>query len=558
MPRNGKRQVVNVHRWFLGLLGNRVKQQRVPGAELDPREPHVPDYRRAPHYKGQLQWALDYFANSLGKSDDYMVRILQVAGRSAAILFIDTISDHKIIEETLRAIHQHSFPKRPPKNLVSYLTEKVLTGSDAIYMENMWELRETIAAGNIVLLIDGASPAIVLGAQFVEERKPELPYIETSVRGPQVSFVEKVDTNLGLIRRMLKTETLEVKKLKIGYRSRTEVAVVYIRDVANPVAIDTVIKRLSAIHVDLIDQSSAVEQRIVDNRWTLFPLTRTTQRIDSTVWELNQGKIAIIVDGDPVVLLVPATIQDFFQTAEDHTHSFWEANYIHWLRIIAFILAMFLPGLYVAFVDYNPELLPKVLNIQIAKSREGIPFPALVEVVLMQVVVEILREATIRMPKQMGQTIGIVGGLVVGEASVQAGLVSNLLIIVVALTALSVFVSPSYEFSTVARLCSWLTTFAAALLGFYGIVLFAILFMYHLASLKSFGVSYLDPFNGEHVRDLFVDGLVRVPAYMIPRRTAHLHPQDEWGEARYVNPVPHPQLEKARFYKRHTQTKRRP
>ena len=512
--------------------------------------PIVPDFQDAPTYKGKLNQALAYFAHSLGISDDYMVRIVTVAGRSAAVLFMQTICDHKAVEETLRELHHHSFPKRAPKNLPQYLIEKVLPGPDAIFMSNLFELKEVITGGDLVLLVDGCSPAVVMGAKYVEHRSPEQPFIESSVRGSQVSFVENIDVNIGLVRSTLNTDTLHVKKFKVGYRSRREVALVYLGDVANPVLIDTVKQRINAIHVDVISQSSAIEQRIIDRPWTPLPLTRLTQRIDSVTREVNQGKAVIIVDGDPTVLVVPASLQDMFQTEEDYSHTWVESLFIRGLRSMAFFFSVYLPALYIAFVDFNPELLPKVLGLQIARSREGVPFPAVMEVLIMQTVVEILREATLRMPKQMGQTIGIVGGLVVGEASVQAGLVSNILIIVVALGAVSIFVTPSYEFATVGRLASWAMIVAASVFGLYGVILVSILFLSELSAVKSFGMSYLAPFNGQYFKDMITDGLFRLPVSLMGQRTRHLHPQDTTGEVPSGNPVPHPQLEQAPKHKR--------
>lgn len=507
-------------------------------------ENHVPQFQNAPHYNGKLDEALEYFAATIGTSDDYMVRVVEIMGTSAALLFISSVTDPSGLSDVLQSIHEHSFPRRKPKNMVQYMIEEVISASDAIFMTNLFELREAIVSGNIVFIMDGDTPAIVMGAQKVEHRTPDQPFLESSSRGSQVSFVEDIHVNVGLVRKALKTDSLRVKKMKIGYRSRTEVAVIYMEDVANPIAVDTVMKRLTMIHIDVISQSAAIEQRIVDNHWTIYPLARVTQRIDSSIREINQGKILILVDGDPTSILVPATLQDFFQTEEDYAHSYFEATLIRWLRAIAFVFALFLPALYIAFVDYSPELLPKTLGLQIAKSREGVPFPAVIEVVMMQIVIEILREATLRMPKQMGQTLGIVGGLVVGEASVAAGLVSNILIIVISMTAISVFVTPSYEFATVLRQTSWFMIVAAGVLGLYGIVLFSILMLYHWSSLKSFGVSYLDPFNGEHIRDVFTDGIIRLPVMMADRRASHLHTQDDTGASDYHNPVIHPQLEK--------------
>lgn len=507
-------------------------------------QPDVPQFRDAPKYTGNLEKTLAYCGSTLGISDDFIVRILKVNRRSAALLFYSTICDPKVVESTLYSLNTHHFPKRQPRDLMQYLIERVITSADALYLNNMFEIREAVASGKLVLLIDKAPSVIVMSAKFVEHRSPEPPMSEAASRGSQVGFVESIDVNVGMIREYLASDTFVVKKFLVGYRSHRNVALLFMRDVANQQLVDTVSQRIEAIHIDLISGSAAVEQRISDHPWSMFTLTRTTQRIDSTVREINQGKVAIIVDGDPTVLLAPATFQDFFQTEEDYVHTWMESTLVRWLRIISFILAVWLPSLYIAFVDFSPELLPKVMALQIARSREGVPFPAVMEVIIMQLVIEILREATLRMPKQMGQTIGIVGGLVVGQAAVEAGIVSNILIIIVALTAISIFVTPSYEFSTVLRLSSWLMIIGATMAGFYGVVVSSIWLLYEIANLKSFGISYVTPFALEHVRDAFIDGIIRLPVSLADKRTSHLHPTDEVGESDYHMPVKHPQLEK--------------
>nr|WP_245631676.1 spore germination protein [Alicyclobacillus ferrooxydans] len=519
---------------------------KIPGRKkfqlLGTRTQNVRDYRNSPHYKGDLNQVLEHFAETLGKSDDYIVRLTEIAGRSAACIFITTVCDHKAVEECLRSLQQHQFPRLSPKDLAQYLTEKVLPSSNSIYVTNLHALRESITSGDLVLLVDGVVPAIVLGAKFVEHRTPEQPYIESSVRGPQISFVENLDINIGLLRQILNTDTLRIKKLNVGYRTRTDVAVVFLEDVANPTLINTVLERINAVHVDTINQGAELEHLIIDHKSSIFPLTRTAQRTDSVAHEVNQGKVVIFVDGDPTVLMVPATIRDFFQTSEDFSHTFHEATLVRWLRFVSFMFGLYLPALYISFTDYNPELLPKVLGLQIAKSREGVPFPAFIEVLIMQLIIEILREATLRMPKQMGQTIGIVGGLVVGEASVQAGIVSNILIIVVALAAVSIFVSPSYEFAIVIRVGTWVMDVAAAFFGLYGVVLVTIAGIYEVCFLKSFGVSYADPFSGEYFRDLVTDGIIRAPYNLFRQRPRHLRVQDQTAESRYRNPAKHAPL----------------
>lgn len=478
-------------------------------------------------YTGKLDQALGYFLATVGTSDDYVVRTVLVAGRDGACLFLKTLCDPEAVQSALREIHCHDFAQlKEQKVLAKYLVDRVLSGAETTFSTNLFDMKEAIVAGDLVIIVDGVSPAVIIRAKHVEHRALDEPKFETSVRGSQIGFVENITTNISILRDGFMTETLVVKKLHVGSRNRKEVAVVYLHDVANPNLVRTVVDRIKTIEIDTVSQGTDIELRIIGHKWTMFPLTRAVQRVDSTVKEISQGKVVVIVDGDPTVLIVPVTIQDFFQTEEDYSRSSFEATFIRWIRIVAFIFALYLPALYISFVDYNPELLPKVLGLQIAKSREGVPFPAIFEVIMMQVVIEILREATLRMPRQLGQTLGIVGGLVVGEATVQAGLVSNVLIIVVSLTAISIFVSPSYEFGMVLRLGNFVMFTSAAICGLYAIVIVSIVILYELSSLESFGVPYLSPFDGRYIRDGIVDGMFRIPLTLLERfRTAHILPQ---------------------------------
>lgn len=478
-----------------------------------------------------LSQALAFFESSVGVSDDYVIRETMVMNKSAKILFLETLSDPQSIEETLRRIYEHTFPDDLSQPLDQYLMGKVLISLHTTCENDLNALAESIASGHHVLLIEDLSQALILGDKKVEHRQPEQPNLELSVRGKQIGFVENLSTNISLIRDSLHTTSLVVKKLKVGSRSQCEVAVVYIRDIAPQIVIDTVMERIEAIQTDVINGGADIEHYIVDHMWSIFPLTRNTQSIDSTVRELNQGKVSILVDGDPSTLLVPATVIDFFQSSEDYVHTFFESTYIRMLRIISFFIGLFLPALYIAFVDFNPEMLPKILGFEIARSRETVPFPAFIEVIIMQFVIEILREATLRMPKQMGQTIGVVGGVVLGEAAVQAGIVSHILIIVISLAAISIFVTPSYEFALVLRSLTWLMIACASFIGMYGIVAATMFLLFEVSALRTFGIPYMDPFGGDHLRDIFIDGIIRLPLNLVKRRTSHLHPVDTTRQA---------------------------
>lgn len=505
--------------------------------------PQVPDYRDAPKLTGNLRDTLEYLRETAGESDDYVVRRTVVQARESVIVYYQTIADQQQAESLMLAIQDHDFHRVSLKDLPFYLVRQVIPIGNVIFMDNLWEVREALSRGVLVLLVDGLGVAITMGAMSLPRRAVDAPQLESSTRGPQIGFVEDIDTNIAMIRTTLASDSLTIKEIRVGYRSRTRVAIVYEHDVANPNLVTTAIKRIQAVHVDKLTGSATLEQRIVDNHWTAFPLTRATSRVDNCIKEIGQGKVLILVDGDPTALLIPGTVIDFFQTMEDDQHTWVEATLTRWLRMVAFVLAFYLPALYISCVDFNPELMPQSLAMQIARSREGVPFNAATEVMIMQLVVEIIREAALRMPKVMGQTIGIVGGLVLGQAAVEAGLVSSILIVIIALTAVSVFVLPSYEFAIVLRVLSWTNIIGASLFGFYGVVLVVLLGLFHVGSLKSFGIAYLEPLSGEHFRDLFLDGIFRAPIPILDKRASRYHDQDKTRSADYTDPVQHPMLE---------------
>ena len=509
----------------------------------DRPKPKVPDYRDAPKLTGNLNRTLEYIRDTAGRSDDFIVRRTVVRDLEASLVYYQTVADHNQVQTVMEAIQKHDFPRVSQKELPFYVMRKVIPLGNAVFMDNFWEIREALKRGVLVLFIDGLNVALTMGERKIEHRAVEPPLSESSTRGPQIAFIESIDVNIGIFRWTLTSDALTIKEFMVGYRSRTRVAVLYEHDVANPNLVDTVTKRIQAVHVDKLTGSATLEQRIVDNHWTIFPLTRSTTRVDNCVKEVGQGKVLILVDGDPSALLVPGTVIDFFQTMEDDQHTWVEATVIRWLRMTAFILSFYLPALYIAFTDFNPELMPHSLTLAIAQSREGVPFNAATEVMIMQLVMEIIREATLRMPKVMGQTIGIVGGLVLGQAAVEASLVSNILIVIIALTAISVFVLPSYEFATTLRFLMWINILGASFFGFYGVMIVVILIMFHAASLKSFGLSYLEPISGEHWRDFFLDGIIRFPIPMLDKRAAHYHDQENTRAADYTDPALHPMLE---------------
>jgi spore germination protein KA len=295
----------------------------------------------------------------------------------------------------------------------------------------------------------------------------------------------------------------------------------YIKGIANEDILGEVRRRLDGIRIDGILESGYIEDLIQDEVWTPFPTVYNSERPDVIAGGLLEGRVAILVEGTPFVLMVPVVLDSFLQSAEDYYQRYDFATFIRMLRFVSFLIALLFPSLYVAVVTYHQEVLPTSLMLNLAAQRENVPFPPIVEAFVMEVIFEILREAGLRMPKAVGNTISIVGALIIGQAAVEAGIVSSAMVIVVALTAITNFVIPSLSFAIAIRLLRFVFLVLAGTLGMYGIAVGLLMMVLHLASLRSFGIPYLKPFAPFAPSGL-KDAVFRFPLWSMNRRPAFL------------------------------------
>ena len=304
-----------------------------------------------------------------------------------------------------------------------------------------------------------------------------------------------------------------------------ELVIAYIDEIVKPNLVKEVRKRIETIHLDDVAESGYIEQLIEDNYLSPFTQVQSTERPDRVVAALLEGRVAILLDGTPFALIVPVTFNMLLQSPEDYYERWLSSSLIRLLRYFAAGISLFGPSLYIAFVSFHQGLIPTKLALSMMATRQGVPFPALIEALIMEVAIEILREAGLRLPKPIGPTMGIVGGLVIGEAAVQAGIVSPIMVIVVALTAISSFAIPQYNAGITLRMLRFVAMFSAALFGLYGIILFFLFLCSHLVKLKSFGVSYLSPTVPYRAGD-WKDFMVRMPFRMMKHRPRLLKPKD--------------------------------
>lgn len=436
----------------------------------------------------------------------------------ALVVFVDGMAD-KIV------INSHILE---PLMLLAHLSddiesgrvdtvEKTLLPGNQMERNDKWsDMIQGVLAGSTGVFVDGAPEGVVVESKGWEHRTVGLAQTEPVVRGPHDAFTENFRSNTGLVRARLRSEHLVTEMIPVGKLGRTDVAVMYVEGLTNKSLVDEVRRRLHAIDVDFVGDSGLIEQFLEDSPNTWVPQIMSTERPDRVAHMLTEGHVAIFVGHSPFVLAVPVVLWSLVQTPEDAYIKFPFGTFIRLLRWSALFTAVLLPAFYIAVSNYHPEMIPTDLLLAIAGSREQVPFPTIVEVLLMEFSIELIREAGIRIPSIIGPTIGIVGALIIGQAAVQAGVVSPLLVIVIAVTALASFTVPNYNLNFAVRVGRFLFLVGAAMFGFYGISLLLIVIGAKLAVHKSFGVPFLSPVVPSS--DSSPDVLVRGPAYAMNER----------------------------------------
>ncbi|WP_224723481.1 spore germination protein [Paenibacillus vietnamensis] len=477
-----------------------------------------------------LKANMDKLVSIFGPSHDVNYRSIRIGGASgvsAFIIYIDGLVnsetvDQFILEASMFAVKdQHG----SSEGLLSHLQCTGLPIHETKQVDTINDVVHTVLCGDTALFVDGDPHALILNVRGWDKRNISEPATESVVRGPKEGFTETLRTNTTLIRRRLKDPKLRVQCMQVGKRSRTDLAIMYIEGLTNPIILEEVLRRIRMISIDAVLESGYIEQFIQDSQWTPFPLIQNTERPDKAVSHLLEGKVIIISDGTPFVLIAPAIFTQFYHSPEDYYERFMIGTLIRFIRILSMLMALLLPSLYIAFSSFHPEMIPSRLVIAMAAGRSTVPFPSIVEAFLMEVTMEILREASVRLPGPIGPTIGIVGALVVGQAAVQAGIVSPIMVIVVALTTIGSFASPSYSAAIALRMLRFPVMIAAALFGLYGIMLLLIIVIIHLCTLKSFGVPYLSPLTPTRASDL-KDTLLRAPLQWMRKRPIMFVPKD--------------------------------
>ncbi len=460
----------------------------------------------------------------MGNSFDLVSRELVINREplvNGVALYLTGLVDENLVSELIiKALVEHPMKLNENGSSIDLLTaiEKQVLNVSNVSISSDWNtIIHALLSGNTILLIDHINQAIIGGTSGGEWRSIEEPTAEITIRGPKDSFNESLKTNITLIRRRIKSPHLRFEKFQLGTITQTDVALVYIDGITDQQLIKEVKERLNRIEIDEILSSANIEELIQDSTFTPFPTILNTERPDIVANTLVEGKVIIIVDGTPFVLIAPTSFSQLFKAAEDYYQRYDFVTLLRVLRYIAFTTSLLGPSIYIALITFHQDLIPTTLVISLAAQREGIPFPAFIEAFIMEFTFEVLREAGIRMPRAIGQAVSIVGALVIGQAAVQAGIVSAAMVIVVAGTAIASFTTPAFNLAVAARILRFGMMVLAATMGLYGIIIGLIILVAHLCSLRSFGYPYLAPFAPFILEDQ-KEGIFRFPLWTRRKR----------------------------------------
>lgn len=473
----------------------------------------------------RLENNLQAIAAAFHASDDLKIRRLEFGSGDgkkirAALVFLDGLADGKLLAETV--VEPLLYGTAAANRVLQFrdgdgnaIRDTMLAAGEVSCAETLEEAVYACLTGDCAMFVDGLDSAVTVSAKGYEKRSIQPSDNEVSIRGPKESFIENLRTNTALLRRRIKNSNLCFESMTVGRQSKTPVTVAYMAGIADQKLVDEVKRRIAAIDIDAVIGSSYIEQLIADEPLSLFPTVGYTERPDVLCAGLMEGRVGILVDGSPHVLTVPHFFTESFQSAEDYFGSFCYASLIRILRYAAFFFSTLAPALYVALSTFHQELIPTALLLTMSAAKEGIPFSAFFEALMMMLVFEILKEAGVRLPQPIGQTISIVGALVMGEAAVSAGFVSAPLVIVIAFTAVSGFVVTSMTGAMLILRIVFL--FLGGVFGGYGIAVGVLVLLVRLASMRSFGCRYLTPFVPFHFSDQ-KDNLVRLPLWVMRAR----------------------------------------
>ena len=444
------------------------------------------------------------------------------------VIYLEVAVSNMILEKSVLGKFINELCKVSGDEILERVEKNALGISDAVQLDTVEDVVAGVFAGDAVFFIDGYAHAVKISEKGYPSMGVSEADREKVLRGSKEGFTDSVKTNSALIRKRIRNPGMKVKEQTIGRRSQTKIQILYIEGLARSEILEELETKLSDFEIDGVLDSGVIEQLTKENWLSPFPQFQTTERPDKCAMELLNGRVVLLVDNSPVGLLIPAVFNDFLQVSEDEYQTFELATFLRVLRYLAVGCAMLFSGLYLAVTDFHTQVLPTNLILSFAKARRGVPVPGLIETLFMEIAFESVREAGVRAPGPLGGTIGIVGGLIIGQAAVSANLVSPVVVVVVAVTALSALAIPNEEFATAFRLLKFFFIGMCAWLCYFGMLLGLLAVLTHLSHLTSFGIPYLMPFVGadlNHYEDER-DFIWRQPFRKLRKRPIYANPKE--------------------------------
>ncbi len=446
------------------------------------------------------------------------------------LFYIDNLVDknminNNIIEPLLFQQRESGLELGKGDILAENIAEKIINAAEVKQIKNLKDAANALLTGSTILLVDGINSGFNIITQGWKDRQISPPEVERAVRGPKIAFTENINYNLGSIRRIIKSSSLKIEYYTKGLYSQTKIAVIYLEGIANKKIVNEVKKRINSINVGYITGCTHVMELIEDNPLSLFDSVYETERVDVLTGGIMEGRIAVITDGCPTSLMAPKLFMENFISPDDYHSRFWYTLIIRSLRFLGFIISTMLPAFYIAIISFHQELLPMTLVRTIYTSREGVPFPIVIEMLLFLFFFESIKEAGARIPSSLGAAISIVGALILGQAAITAGFLSPDGVIIGAITGIAIFLTPLIEFNQSLIILRIIFILAAGLIGFYGITLIIFLTTAHLCAQRSFGIPITSPVAPLHLQDL-KDFIIRVPYLLEKTRPVSLETEN--------------------------------
>ena len=470
--------------------------------------------------KGKIE---DIFKNIQvlnGNSSDIVTRVIKKANKRIGYIYLESVSSDDKISEFLNKSIINLNKKKIFDSFYSLIKNSIFSSNIKTF-KTYDEMFYYLASGFTIIIIDNSNEGIAVETRTTLDRGVVESTSETITRGPKDSFTENHNKNLGLIRKRIKDSNLYFSDSIIGRRSKTKITIAYIKDIASTKKVKSILKSIKRIDIDAVIDSGYIRELIEKDQKSLFPKVISTERPDYTCTSLLNGKIVILVENSPFVLIIPAVLTDFFHSPEDYYQKPLNVSFSRILRMLCFFAALFTPAIYIALMTYNHEIIPDQLLISLAIQRDGVPFPTAIEVLVFVITFEVLREADIHSPTFSGSAMNVVGALILGDAAVAAGIVSPIVIIVVATTSISEIVF--YDPDVIDAVREWRLLFilAATFMGIIGFILMLIIFITKLSSLECMGTPYLTPLSPISINDL-KDSIIRFSRKKMKERPKYL------------------------------------